>query len=381
MAGCRPSVRFHCLATDPTTRARAGWLETPHGPIPTPVFMPVGTQGTVKGLTPRDLAAHGVQIVLANTYHLLLRPGPAVVAALGGLHRFMGWSGPILTDSGGFQVLSLATRCALDDNGVTFRSHLDGTLHRLTPEGAMAIQAALGSDIAMALDECPPYPADRLTVARAVERTQRWAERCRAAWRRPDQALFGIVQGGVYPDLRRQSVRGLVALDLPGYAIGGLSVGEPKSLTYAVLADVTAELPADRPRYLMGVGAPEDLVVGVALGVDMFDCVLPTRLGRHGTVFTPEGRQDLRRGRWRKVADPIDPACDCLACRRFSAGYLHHLFRSQEPLGPVLASLHNLRFLVRCLAEARAAIIAGRFRTFAQTFLERAGQNVAAALF
>lgn len=365
-----PPLSFHIQATCPHTGARAGLLETPHGIIPTPVFMPVGTQATVKALAPWELHDLGVAIVLSNTYHLSLRPGPDLIAGLGGLHRFMGWSGPILTDSGGFQVFSLAHLQSIDDHSVRFSSHLDGAGHEFTPERAVVIQEALGADIAMVLDQPSPYPAAESELRVALERTHRWAERSRIAHRRSDQALFGIVQGGTVPELRRASARFLTALDFPGYAIGGLVLGEPKELTYAMLEETTPLLPAAKPRYLMGVGAPDDLLEAVARGVDMFDCVLPTRVARNGALYTRRGRMNIRNARYRDEAGPVDTDCDCPLCRDFSLAYLRQLFASDEPLAYRLATLHNIRFLVRLMDGARQAILDGGFAAYREAFRE-----------
>jgi queuine tRNA-ribosyltransferase len=359
---------FRVLARDPGTLARTGELSTAQGSLQTPVFMPVGTQGTVKSLTPDDLRGAGARIVLGNTYHLYLRPGSELIARQGGLHRFMAWDRSILTDSGGFQVFSLEHLRDLDDDGVTFRSHIDGSSHRFTPESAVRIQEELGSDIAMVLDECTPYPASEEDARRSAERTAIWAERALRAHRRPSQVLFGIVQGGMYAELRRQSAACLAALDFPGYAIGGLSVGEPKPLFYEMLAVSAAALPDHKPRYVMGVGAPEDLFEAVASGVDMFDCVLQTRLGRNGALFNRSGRINIRNARFREDPDPIDPWCDCYTCRTFSIAYLHHLFRAEELLAYHLASLHNVRWTIKLVEEMRAAIRAGRFAELRAAF-------------
>ncbi|HWP35859.1 MAG TPA: tRNA guanosine(34) transglycosylase Tgt [Thermodesulfobacteriota bacterium] len=358
---------FTVLARDPGSAARVGRLVLPHGAVETPAFMPVGTRGTVKGIDPAELAAAGVSIVLANTYHLWLRPGHETIRALGGLHRFMGWDGPILTDSGGYQVLSLATLRKVEEAGVVFRSHLDGSRRLLTPEGAVEIQLALGSDVLMTLDECPPYPADPAVVRAAAERTARWAARGRAAWLAADGArglLFGIVQGGTDLRLRAEQVERLGELELPGYALGGLSVGEAKGLMFDVVEWTAGRLPDDRPRYLMGVGTPDDLVEAVARGIDLFDCVLPTRNARNGTLFTSEGRLSVRRADLARDERPPDPACDCPTCRRFSRAYLRHLYVAGEMLGPRLGTIHNLTYYVRLMAEMRAAIREGRFAAF-----------------
>jgi queuine tRNA-ribosyltransferase len=352
--------------------ARAATFETAHGTIRTPVFMPVGTKGTIKALDPLELEGLGAQIVLGNTYHLHLRPGEDVVRDLGGLHRFMAWDGPILTDSGGFQVFSLRdTLLGVDDDGVTFRSVYDGTSERMTPESAMAIQTAFGSDIAMAFDECPPGGAERAVVERAVERTARWAERSVAAPAAPGQMRFGIVQGGVDMDLRRRSVDQITALPFEGFAIGGLSVGEERELTFATTEEAAALLPADRPRYFMGIGDPEGVLRVIAAGIDMFDCVLPTRTARTGSALTWEGRLNLHNARFARDPLPLDPDCDCPACARFSRGYIRHLVMQRELLGMRLLSLHNVRFLVSLCGAARSAIEAGTFPAFLERSLAR----------
>jgi len=348
--------------------ARLARFRTPHGVIHLPNFAPVGTQATVKTLTPDDLHALGTEIILANTYHLYLRPGTELLANFGGLHRFMGWDGPILTDSGGFQVFSLAHRRDIDDDGVTFRSHIDGSRHRFTPETVIAAEEAIGADIIMALDECPP-PTDRPYVERSLARTHAWAARCQEAQTRPDQALFGIVQGGVFPDLRRQSAEFLSGLDLPGYAIGGLSVGETKEQMYATLDELMPLMPADKPRYLMGVGTPEDILEAVARGVDFFDCVLPTRMARNGGLFTHAGRLNIRNAQYREDRRPVEENCTCYTCQHFSRAYLRHLFQTKEILGLRLATLHNLHFMLRLMESLREAIAAGRFAQFKDAFL------------
>jgi queuine tRNA-ribosyltransferase len=366
-------IRFELLAADGA--ARRGRLQTAHGVVQTPVFMPVGTQATVKGLTPDQVRAAGAQILLGNTYHLTLRPGEDVIAELGGLHRFMAWDGPILTDSGGFQIYSLAPTRKIDDHGAIFRSHIDGTLVELTPERAVAIQEKLGSDIAMCLDECPPYgtSADYLRIA--VERTIRWAERCRAVHKRPDQALFAIVQGGTDLELRSRCARELTALDFPGYALGGFSVGETAAQMHASLTPTAALLPVDRPRYLMGVGTPRDLLAGIRAGIDMFDCVLPTRNGRNASAFTDAGEVRLRNACHKRDPRPLESDCSCYVCRHFSRAYLHHLFLAKEMLGPTLLSLHNVAFYCRLMAEARQAIQERRFDDFAAVRLVRWEQS------
>lgn len=362
-------MKFSLLAGDGST-ARAGMLQTSRGEIRTPVFMPVGTLGSVKGVTPTELRSVGAQIILANSYHLMLRPGHDIIATLGGLHRFSGWDQPILTDSGGFQVFSLGHLRHVDNEGVNFRSHIDGSLWRLTPERSMEIQALLGSDIIMAFDEPSAPGADRTAVAEAMDRTHRWAERCFAA-HTGAASLFPICQGGTFVDLRRASAAFIGGLNSDGYAIGGLSLGEPKQVTWQMVEASLSELPPSRPRYLMGVGAPEDLIDGVARGVDMFDCVLPTRLGRNGAVFTPTGKLNLRNARLARDSRPIQEGCDCEACEGFSLAYLHHLFRCEELLGYRLASIHNLRFLIRLMEDARRAILAGAFDAFHEAFNRR----------
>lgn len=344
--------------------ARAGRLMTPHGMVETPAFFPVATQATVKGILSSELCEVGVQGLLVNAYHLWLRPGHELVQRAGGLHRFMDWDGAIITDSGGFQVFSLSRLCEIDEAGVTFTSHLDGSRRGLTPELAMEIQSALGADMAMVLDICAPYPCPLEDLRQAVERTVRWAERSVVAPRPPETEVFPIVQGGVDVNLRRWCAERLAALRVAGYGIGGLSVGEPRSATWLALEASIAPLPAERPRYLMGVGAPADLVDGIARGVDVFDCVLPTRLGRHGTVLTPSGSLNLRSSRLAQLDTPIDEDCGCLACTTYSVALLHHLVRSADPLGMRLASIHNIRHLVRLAQGARQAILEGRFSDF-----------------
>jgi queuine tRNA-ribosyltransferase len=366
-------VRFDLLATDPTCAARRGRLHTPHGVIETPHFMPVGTQATVKNLSAQDLTDLGAQIMLGNTFHLHLRPGHKLIAAAGGLHRFMGWDKPVLTDSGGFQVFSLAhLRTRITEDGVSFRSYIDGSAHYFSPETVMQIENDLGADIIMAFDECIPHPATHEYARASLERTTRWAARCKAAHARPaEQALFGIVQGSTFADLRRESADQLVALDLPGYAIGGLSVGESKELL-AEMLDVTVDLlPRDRPRYLMGVGSPEDLIEAIYRGIDLFDCVLPTRLGGHGTVLVPTGKLLIKNAAFAQDWAPLQEGCDCFTCQHHSRAYIRHLIKADENLGARLCSIHNLRFLVRLAEEARTAIAAGRFAAFRQTFYEQ----------
>ena len=365
----RRSVEFE-LQSGGACDARAGVLRTEHGDVPTPVFMPVGTLASVKGLTPAEVERLGAKLILGNAYHLMLRPGAALVEAFGGIRGFSGWRGPVLTDSGGFQVFSLGHLREVDDDGVSFRSHIDGSALRLTPEQAMDVQRSLGSDIMMALDEPPAPDADAAAAERATSRTARWAERCVAAATGPG-SLFPICQGGMFEGLRRSSARSTAALGCDGNAVGGLGLGESKALTWRMLEVSIQELPAHKPRYLMGIGAPEDLLDGVARGVDMFDCVLPTRLGRNGAVFTANGKLNLRNAGCARVSEPMQPGCDCEACATFSLGYLHHLFRCEELLGYRLASIHNLRFLVRLMEEARQAIVEQRFPGFHDDFRRR----------
>ena len=360
------SFRLTSAGRDPVA-PRTGILTTGRGDVRTPAFMPVGTLATVRALLPEEVSAAGAEIMLVNAYHLYLRPGHRLVAELGGVHRFMGWPGPVLSDSGGFQVFSLARLGKVDDSGVRFRSHIDGSEHFYTPELAIEVQQALGVDIAMPLDHVLPGDAALDASRDAAERTLRWYDRCAAA--AGPLATFAIVQGGVHSELRRWHARELARRDAPGYSIGGLSVGESKEDMWAMTAVVTSELPVDRPRYLMGVGSPEDLVNAVARGVDMFDCVLPTRLGRNGSLFTDGGRANVRNARYRDDRGPIDPDCDCLACTRFSAAYLHHLFHNDELLGYRLASIHNIRYLVHLTERMHAAIGAGLFDAFASDFL------------
>ena len=374
--------RFEVLKTDPTG-ARLGRLTTPHGVIDTPAFMPVGTQGTVKGLTQQALGELGVQILLGNTYHLYLRPGHERIRRLGGLHRFMSWPGAILTDSGGFQVFSLADLRKVSDDGVIFRSHLDGSEHSLTPEKSIEIQQALGSDIAMVLDECIEYPAEHERAAAAMKRTTEWARRCRDYARRnadasttPGQVLFAIVQGGTHAELRRESARRLVDLDFPGYAVGGLAVGEPHALSCEMAATATAELPADCPRYLMGVGFPEQLADYVASGIDMMDCVLPTRNARNGCLFTSAGRINIKNASYADDLRPVDERCSCMVCRTYSRAYLRHLFMANEILASILNSHHNVAFFLDIMAKIRQAIAFGELAEFSSELQARmeAGQ-------
>jgi len=350
--------------------ARAGELVTAHGMVLTPVFLPVGSQATVKTLTPQEVSGIGFKMLLANTYHLYLRPGTETIAKLGGLHHFMGWDEAILTDSGGYQIFSLAGLRKIDDEGVNFRSHIDGSSHFITPEKAIGIQNELGADVIMVLDECPPSDADFNKTRRAMKRTHLWAERCKKAHRGSEQALFAIVQGGVFPELRRESAETLAELDFPGYAIGGLSLGEPKETTYEITAQTTALLPADKPRYLMGVGSPEDIVEAVAEGIDIFDSALPTRVARNGALFTRWGRINISNAKYKNMEEPLDAACNCYTCRNFSAAYLHHLFRCGELLALRLATLHNLTFMQNLMQDIRTAILNDDYAAFRGEFLK-----------
>ncbi|RMH06067.1 MAG: tRNA guanosine(34) transglycosylase Tgt [Nitrospirae bacterium] len=359
---------------DTCSQARAGMLMTAHGQVPTPAFMPVGSVGTVKGIDPEELQACGFRMLLCNAYHLLLRPGHHLIAERGGLHRFIGWSGAILTDSGGFQLVSLAGLSRVTDEGVWFKSHVDGALYHLTPERCIEVQRALGSDIMMVLDDCPPYPSPLERVREAVRRTTSWAQRCRLTSRASHQALFGIVQGGTNHELRRQSARELVAQEFDGYAVGGLSLGEDKSVMWAILESTLTELPDTHPRYLMGVGRPEDLVEGVWRGIDLFDCVMPTRHGRTGWLFTTTGRVLIKQAQYARDDAPIDPLCRCPVCRKYSRAYLRHLFLAREMLGVRLNTLHNLWYYGMLMEEIRAAITANRFAEFrAQFYAQRGG--------
>ncbi|MFO7156829.1 MAG: tRNA guanosine(34) transglycosylase Tgt [Pseudomonadota bacterium] len=365
------TFRFELLQKDLGSRARRGRLTLPHGTVETPVFMPVGTAATVKAIAPDDLERIGAQIVLGNTYHLFLRPGHERIRALGGLHRFMAWERPILTDSGGFQVYSLASARKIDEDGVTFRSHIDGSLRRLTPEISIEVQQALGSDIIMAFDECPPAQSSRAYHEESLERTTRWALRSKEAWNSEGGSyLFGIVQGGLFADLRRRHAEELAALDLPGYALGGYSVGEPIPAMYESISISAPLLPEEKPRYLMGVGTPEDLVTCVGLGIDMFDCVLPTRTARNARLYTSEGVLNIRNARFADDPNPVDPNCRCYTCRTFSRAYLRHLFQAQEILAARLATLHNLTFYCDLMAEVRRQIEAGNYAGWSAKWLE-----------
>lgn len=365
---------FEFTLTTKNNRARAGTFATPHGILQTPVFAPVGTQAAVKALTPTQVADLGASLVLSNTYHLYLRPGDDLVAELGGLHRFMRWPHPMLTDSGGFQVFSLSQTRKVDEDGVTFKSHIDGSEHRFTPEKSIRIQENLGADIIMAFDECAD-PNGHAYIKDAMERTHRWAERSLKAKRRADQALFGIVQGGIDPDLRAASAEFIASLDTPGIAIGGLSVGETKEEMHATLDVVTPLLPENKPRYLMGVGTPEDIINGIARGIDIFDCVLPTRLARHHAAFSPEGRLNMMNAAFARDERPIDEACDCYTCRNFTRAYIRHLIVAKELLAGTLLSIHNLRALIHLVEEIRVYIVDGTFEEQVPALLERWANN------
>jgi len=360
---------FHLIKTDLSSKARLGELLTPHGVVTTPVFLPVASQGTVKTLTPEEVKDIGMAMVLANTYHLYLRPGTAAIEQMGGLHKFMAWDGAILTDSGGYQVFSLASLRRISDDGVVFRSHIDGSQHLITPELAIQYQEILGADVIMVLDECTAHEASYEQVQEAMNRTHRWAARCQKAHQRDDQSLYAIVQGGTSTELRRQSAEYLASLDFPGYAIGGLSLGETKKVTLAVVEETVAWLPESKPRYLMGVGSPEDIVQGVARGIDIFDCALPTRVARNGAFFTRLGRVNVRNAVYGEIEQPIDPECHCYTCRTFSAAYLHHLFDCRELLAYRLATIHNLTFISHLMHNIRNAILEGTFESFHREFM------------
>lgn len=361
-------VSFTLYKTCAQSGARRGVVHTPHGEIQTPIFMPVGTQATVKATTPRELEEVGAQIILSNTYHLHLRPGEELIREAGGLHKFMSWPHPILTDSGGFQVFSLSGLRKIKEEGVAFQSHLDGGRRFISPEVSMDIQQALGSDIAMAFDVCSPYPCDHKTAEEAMHRTHRWAQRCKAHHTRADQAVFGIVQGAFYKDLRIQSAKVLADMDFPGYGIGGLSVGEPKPIMYEMLEELMPHMPENKPRYLMGVGSPDCLVEGVYRGVDMFDCVLATRVARNGTAFTDKGRLVIRNAEYARDFGPLEEGCDCYTCRNFSRAYIRHLIKAGEITGGRLVTIHNLRYLLRLMERIRQAIKEDRFADFRRDF-------------
>ena len=371
-------VYYELLLESKDSMARRGRLHTPHGTIETPVFMPVGTQATVKTLSPEEVAQTGAGILLSNTYHLHLRPGEDIVKEAGGLHRFMNWPGAILTDSGGFQVFSLSALRKISEEGVAFRSHISGEPLFMSPEDSITVQNALGSDIMMAFDECPPYPADKEYVHQSLLRTTRWAKRCvQAHSRKDEQALFGIVQGGMEFDLRKLAAQQIVELDFPGYALGGLSVGEPKPLMYDMLEFTTPLLPKDKPRYLMGVGSPDDLFEGVLRGVDMFDCVLPTRIARNGTVFTSKGKRVVRNAQFARDFSPLDEQCDCYTCRNYSRAYIRHLLKADETFGIRLTSYHNVYFLVKLMEKIRKSIEEGTLRAFRASFFAEYGYEQA----
>ncbi|SFM05103.1 queuine tRNA-ribosyltransferase [Gracilibacillus orientalis] len=370
------AIRYEHIKTCKQTGARLGKVHTPHGSFDTPAFMPVGTLATVKTMSPEELKEMGANMILSNTYHLWLRPGEDIVKEAGGLHQFMNWDGAILTDSGGFQVFSLSDLRNIEEEGVHFRNHISGDKLFLSPEKAMRIQNDLGSDIMMAFDECPPYPAEHDYMKKSVERTSRWAERCLEAHERKDvQGLFGIVQGGEYEDLRRLSAQDLTSLDFPGYAIGGLSVGEPKDVMNRVLEFTTPLLPSDKPRYLMGVGSPDSLIDGAIRGVDMFDCVLPTRIARNGTCMTSEGRLVVRNAKFARDFSPLDPNCDCHVCKNYTRAYIRHLVKSSETFGFRLTTYHNLYFLLKLMEQVRDAIKQDRLGDFKEEFFEQYGFN------
>ena len=362
-------ITFEILKKDKNTKAKTGVIHTSHGDVHTPVFMPVGTQGTVKAMKPEDVAGMGAEIILGNTYHLYLRPGHDIVKEAGGLHRFMNWDRAILTDSGGFQVFSLGALRKITEEGVHFSSHIDGSKHLLSPERSIEIQQALGSDIMMAFDECVEYPAEKKYVEEAMERTHQWLARCKEAWtNREDQSLFGIMQGGMFDDLRRKSGEYVSSLDLPGYAIGGLSVGEPKELFLETLRKCVDYLPYDKPKYVMGIGTPDYLFESVENGVDMFDCVLPTRIARHGVAMTSHGNLNMKNKRFERDMGPLEEGCTCYACRNYSRAYIRHLIKSDEMLGSILLTTHNLHFLISTVEQMRRAIEEDRFTEYKEGF-------------
>jgi len=363
-------VSFNLIKTCPGTKTRAGELVTQHGIVPTPVFLPVGSQASVKALTPQDIKDMGFNMLLANAYHLYLRPGTSVIEKMGGLHAFMAWDGAILTDSGGYQIFSLASLNKVTDEGVTFRSHIDGSRHFITPELAIQFQEALGADIIMVLDECPPSNAPFDRVRRAMNRTHLWAARCQQAHQSQRQALYAIVQGGIFPELRRKSAEYLTSLGFPGYAIGGLSLGESKEVTWSITGETVALLPEDKPRYLMGVGSPEDIVEAVSRGIDIFDSALPTRVARNGALFTRRGRVNIDSSTYKNVEEPLDTDCACYTCKNFSAAYLHHLFNCNELLAYRLATIHNLSFMSNLMRDIRGAILNDTFNSFKEDFLK-----------
>jgi len=365
------AIKFNVTARDLGSAARNGSITTPHGEIPTPIFMPVGTQATVKAMTPDELTEVGARIILGNTYHLYLRPGHELIKKLGGLHNFMQWNHPILTDSGGFQVFSLGELRKITEEGVKFQSHIDGSRHFISPEKSIEIQEALGSDIMMCFDECPPSPGDFGYVERSLEMTTRWAWRCKEARTSRDQALFGIIQGGIFPELRKRSMEQLLEIGFDGYALGGVSVGEEKSRMLEVMSFSAPLFPADKPRYVMGIGTPEDLIEGIYNGYDMFDCVMPTRNARNGMLFTSFGRVNIKRGEYIDDQSPLDPECSCYVCRTFSRAYLRHLFRCGEILSARLNTHHNLHYYLNLMSDAREAIAAGKFSAFRKAFYSK----------
>lgn len=376
MRGSMSALKFILEKKDKSDKARAGKIILPHGEVETPVFMPVGTAATVKSMKPEDVERLGAEIILSNTYHLYLRPGSKIIRDAGGLHKFMNWNRPILTDSGGFQVFSLGEMRKITEQGVEFRSFIDGSKHTLTPEKSIEVQCDLGSDIMMAFDECTPYPADRDYVKNSLERTTRWLKRCIKAQQDTEkQALFGIMQGGMYRDLREESARQIVDLDLPGYAIGGLSVGEPKELMCEVLDYAVDFLPENKPRYLMGVGTPDYIFEGIQRGIDMFDCVLPTRIARNGTAMTSIGRVNIKNAKYERDFEPLDRECDCYTCRNYSKSYLRHLFKANEILSSILFSTHNLHFLVKMTKNIRKAILEDRFFEYKAEFYSKYGYD------
>ena len=370
----KPAITYELLHVCKQTGARRGIVHTPHGDIQTPVFMPVGTQATVKSMTPEELKEVGAQIILANTYHLFLRPGHELIKEAGGLHKFMHWDRPILTDSGGFQVFSLGALRTISEEGVEFRSHLDGSKQFLSPEKAMEVENALGADIIMAFDECCPYPSTYEYTKKSMERTTRWAKRCKEAHsRKEDQGLFGIIQGGFYKDLRKQSAEDLIKLDFPGYAIGGISVGEPKDEFLDILQYTTPLMPENKPRYLMGVGTPDYLVEAAIAGIDMCDCVIPTRLARHGTAFTSKGKIVVRNAIYERDFNPLDDECDCYACRNYTRAYIRHLVKTNEILGIRLLSIHNIKFLTNLMDKVRIEIERDNLGSFRKEFYRKYG--------
>lgn len=365
------AISFTQIKKDTASEARLGFLHTLRGVVETPVFMPVGTLATVKTMTPEEVRSVGGRIILSNTYHLYLRPGHQLIREAGGLHKFMNWHGPILTDSGGFQVFSLGPLRKIEEDGVQFRSHIDGSTHYFSPEKVVEIQEALGSDIAMVFDECAPYPSDRQYTMQALERTTRWAARCKESHSLKSQALFGIIQGGMYRDLREQSAAELLRLDFSGYAIGGLSVGEPKNIMYEMLECVVPLIPKEKPRYLMGVGSPDCLLEGVARGVDMFDCVLPTRIARNGTVFVSTGKLVVRNAEYARDFSPLEQGCSCYTCRNYTRAYIRHLIKTNEILGVRLTTIHNLHFIANLMENIRSALRENRFLSYKADFLSR----------